>query len=204
MKIVLATGNKKKVEEIQRIVGGLSMEVDTLGSYPDFPEVVEDGDTFQANADKKALEVARYTGQLALADDSGLVVDALDGAPGVYSARYAGPNASDQDNSDKLLSALTDVPMEQRTGRFMCVLSLATPDGKVKRFEGKVEGRISLKPTGNNGFGYDPVFVPVTDDPNHSRSFAEMDASEKDSMSHRGRALAAFAQSLKAGLLQAL
>lgn len=167
-----------------------SVELLTLVDFPDCPEVIEDGETFHANAEKKALEVAHATGCSALADDSGLVVDALDGAPGIYSARYAGPEATDRDNLEKVLDKLADLPAEQRAARFQCVISLATPAGDVESFVGSVEGRIAERPDGNNGFGYDPVFVPE----GYDKTFAQMSAQEKDAMSHRGRALAAFHQ----------
>ncbi|MBF0456130.1 MAG: XTP/dITP diphosphatase [Magnetococcales bacterium] len=189
MKIVLATRNQKKVEEIGRVLQDASIELLSLTDFPDCPEVVEDGETFQANAEKKAREVAAFTGCHALADDSGLVVDSLQGAPGVYSARYAGADATDQANLEKVLAALGKTPASQRGARFQCVISFASPGGEVESFFGCVEGRINQTPQGNNGFGYDPVFVPQGGEV----TFAEMTAQQKDALSHRGRALAAFA-----------
>ncbi|MBF0383911.1 MAG: XTP/dITP diphosphatase [Magnetococcales bacterium] len=193
MKIVLATRNKKKVEEIQRVLRDDTIELLNLADFPDCPEVVEDGDTFVANAEKKAVEVARATSCHALADDSGLVVDALDGAPGVYSARFAGVDATDKANMDKVLAQLAERPDQKRSARFICVISFATPDGEVNSFSGAVEGIISDTPKGDNGFGYDPIFIPEGFD----TTFAQMGAGQKDNMSHRGRALLAFSQGWK-------
>lgn len=185
MDIAVATRNRKKVEEIGRIMTGLPIALHSLAEFPDCPEVVEDADTFVGNALKKAHAVAAYTKMAALADDSGIAVDALGGAPGVFSARYAGEGAADADNLGKLLSDMEGVPADKRTGRFICVIALAWPDGSSMTFDGAVEGAIGTAARGVNGFGYDPVFFPE----GHDRTFAEMSASEKDSMSHRGRAL---------------
>jgi len=190
--IVLATGNRKKLEEIRRITADMGITVRTIKEFPDCPEVVEDADTFEGNALKKAREISAHTGLAALADDSGLEVDALGGAPGVYSARYAGEKATDAENVGKLLRELSRAEGE-RTARFHCVIALVLPDGAEEVFDGKVEGRIGGAGRGHNGFGYDPVFFPE----GHERTFAEMDASEKDSMSHRGRALEKFREYLR-------
>lgn len=186
MNIVLATRNRKKVEELMRMFAGYSIVFQTVDAFPGCPEVIEDGRTFRQNAVKKAVAIARYTGCLALADDSGLEVDALDGAPGVYSARYAGKDASDGDNVKKLLKNMMgiDDPVS-RTARFVCCIALALPDGRSKTFTGHVKGTIGKRPKGYNGFGYDPVFYPQ----GHERTFAEMEDTEKDDMSHRGRAM---------------
>ncbi len=194
LKIVLATKNRKKVEEIKRVLAGQSVTLLTTDDLPGCPDVVEDGDTFEANAVKKGLEIARFADALALADDSGLVVDALNGAPGVYSARYAGPDALDQDNTNKLLRELAGVPKEKRSARFVCVLALVDPQGKVQVFEGTSEGAIGYVMRGHNGFGYDPVFIPAGE----TRTFAEMGDAEKDARSHRGAALEQFARFMKA------
>ena len=192
MDIIAATRNRKKVAEIARILDGADVRLHSMDECPGCPEVDEDAPDFRGNAVKKAVSIMEHTGRAALADDSGLVVDALGGAPGVYSARYAGPGATDALNLEKLLRELGGVPPEQRTARFVCVMALAIPGRKVMTFEGTVEGRIGIGPRGENGFGYDPVFYPE----GHSRTFAEMTAAEKDSMSHRGRALDALKRHL--------
>ncbi len=195
MEIVLATRNKKKIEEIRRIVADLPISVLSLDNFPDCPETVEDKDTFEGNAVKKAVEVCTCTGKTALADDSGLEVDALGGAPGVYSARYAG-NAggsnNDVRNYEKLLSELRNVPDEKRGARFVCCMALAFPDGTVETFFGFAEGSIGHEPKGKTGFGYDPVFIPK----GYKNTFAEMSGDEKDRLSHRGKALEKLASSL--------
>ncbi len=192
MEIVLATRNKKKVEEIKRITVGLPIIVLSLDNYPDCPETVEDRDTFEGNALKKAIEVCQCTGKPALADDSGLEVEALKGAPGVYSARFAGGTGigNDVKNYEKVLAELQNVPEEQRGARFVCCMALAFPDGKVKTFFGYAKGRINLGPKGITGFGYDPVFLPQ----GFEKTFAEMTGKEKDSLSHRGKALEKLAE----------
>jgi XTP/dITP diphosphohydrolase len=183
MELVLATRNKKKVEEIKRITEGLQIVVLTLDDFPDCPDVEEDGMTFEANAVKKAVTVANYTGKPSLADDSGLEVYALNGAPGVLSARYAGEGADDIKNVLKLLKDMMGIG--ERKARFVCCIALAFPDGKVKTFLGHSEGAIGTEPRGHNGFGYDPVFFPQ----DNVRTFAEMRDDEKDAISHRGKAL---------------
>ena len=193
MEIVLATRNKKKIEEIKRITADLPITILSLDNYPDCPETVEDRDSFEGNATKKAVEVCRCTGKPALADDSGLEVDALHGAPGVYSARYAGSGANDVMNYEKLLSELKNVPAWERTARFVCCMALAFPDGTVRTFLGSARGRIGPEPKGKTGFGYDPVFYPEGFD----RTFADMTGEEKDRLSHRGKALEKLAQFLR-------
>lgn len=193
MDIVLATRNRKKVEEMNRLFEGQDIRFISLAEFPECPEVEEDGATFRANALKKARTVSLHTGLPALADDSGLVVDALGGLPGVYSARYAGPSATDQDNVRKLLHDLKGIPLRQRSARFVCCIAYAKPDGSARTCSGKVEGRIGVRERGSNGFGYDPVFIPE----GHEQSFAEMSGQEKDAMSHRGRAIRKMARFLK-------
>jgi XTP/dITP diphosphohydrolase len=183
--LVIATRNRKKVEEIERIMEGIPVTLYSLDDFPGCPDVKEDQDTFQGNAVKKAVAVARYTGKPAISDDSGLEVYALKGAPGVFSARYAGPDADDRKNREKLLTEMGEVEKDKRGARFVCSVALAFPDGKVETFEGFVEGRIGTQPRGTSGFGYDPVFYPE----GHERTFAEMSADEKDALSHRGMAL---------------
>jgi XTP/dITP diphosphohydrolase len=185
MEIVLATRNKKKIEEIKRIAADLPITILSLENFSGCPETVEDRDTFEGNAVKKAVEACQCTGKPALADDSGLEVNALNGAPGVYSARYAGSGANDARNYEKLLSELRNVPADHRAARFVCCIAMAFPGGDVKTFFGFVHGRIGLEPKGKTGFGYDPVFIPEGLD----RTFAEMAGEEKDRLSHRGKAL---------------
>jgi XTP/dITP diphosphohydrolase len=187
MEIVLATRNKKKIDEIKRIALDLPIAILSLDDYPNCPEVVEDKDTFEGNAVKKAVEVCGCTGKPALADDSGLEVDALGGAPGVYSARYASGTVGGNDvkNYEKLLFELKNVSDKKRGAQFVCCMALAFPDGTVKTFFGYAKGRIGREPRGKTGFGYDPVFIPE----GHERTFAEMSGEEKDHLSHRGKAL---------------
>ncbi len=196
MEIVLATRNKKKIEEIKRITADLPITILSLDNFPNCPETVEDKDTFEGNAVKKAIEVCRYTGKPALADDSGLEVDALNGSPGVYSARYAGGCGSGNDvkNYEKVLSELKSVPVEKRGAQFVCCMALAFPDGKIETFFGYAKGRIGSEPKGKSGFGYDPVFIPA----GYEKTFAEMTGLEKDNLSHRGKALEKLKQFLHA------
>ncbi len=185
MNIVLATRNRKKVEEIGRIFKGYKVRFLTLDSFPGCPEVEEDGKTFRQNAVKKAVSIARFTGCPAIADDSGLEVKALGGAPGVFSARYAGEGADDRKNLMKLLRELSGKEGKGREARFVCCIVIALPDGRYKSFTGYTKGEIGKKPKGFNGFGYDPIFYPMGCD----RTFAEMTDAEKDRLSHRGKAL---------------
>ena len=197
MTIVLATRNKKKVEEIGRIFEGYDIRFLTLDSFPGCPDVEEDGKTFRQNAVKKAVQVAKYTGCLAIADDSGLEVKALGGAPGVFSARYAGVDADDGKNLNKLLLEMKGLNNEHREARFVCCIALALPDGHCKTFSGYAKGNIAKKTRGFNGFGYDPAFYPA----GHGRTFAEMSDTEKDALSHRGKALKRLYIYLKKQLL---
>ena len=188
MEIVLATRNKKKVEEMSRILEGMDIRILTLEDFPSCPEVEEDRDTFEGNAVKKAMAIAECTDKIAVSDDSGLEVYALDNAPGIRSARYAGENADDEANLKKLLDEMKDIEDDQRGARFVCCIALAFPDGKIVTFSGSAEGVIGKGLSGRMGFGYDPVFYPV----GHNKTFAEMDPSEKDALSHRGDALKKF------------
>ncbi len=184
MRLIIATRNRHKVEELQALLGVPGLELVCAVDLPGAPEVEEDGATFEANAAKKALALARFAGGWALADDSGLEVDALGGAPGVQSARYAGPSARDADNLAKLIAVMAGRP--DRRARFRCVLALAGPGGAVHTVAGACEGRLIEQPRGAGGFGYDPLFVPD----GHTRTFAEMPAAEKNALSHRARAVA--------------
>lgn len=183
--IVLATRNKKKVEEMKTLLADAPVCVHSIDEFPDVPEVEETGSTFVENAELKAKAVAEATGMIAVADDSGLEVDALGGEPGVYSSRYAGPDATDRDKYMLVLERLANTPDELRTARFRAAVSIATPDGKVVTVEGKCEGVIAHDPRGEHGFGYDPIFCV----PEFGRNMAELAPEEKNSISHRGRAL---------------
>lgn len=189
MEILLATRNKKKIEEMQRILRGMDVKVLSIDDFLSCPEVEEDMETFEGNAVKKAASASKFTNKAAVADDSGLEVYALNGAPGVRSARYAGENADDAANIEKLLKEMKDIPDEQRGARFVCCIALAFPDSKghgdVITFFGTVEGVIGKEPKGSMGFGYDPVFYPK----GYNKSFAEMSPEQKDVISHRGIAL---------------
>lgn len=185
MRLVLATRNQGKVRELQDMLKSTNFEVVSLAEYPELPEVEEDGDTFLANAVKKAREIAAATGELTMADDSGLEVDYLGGAPGVHSARFAGEHGNNRANNEKLLKLLEGVPWEKRTARFRCVVAVATPDGEVETAEGTCEGIITPELRGEEGFGYDPLFYfPI-----YEKTFAELDPDLKNSVSHRGKAL---------------
>lgn len=182
------------MREIRELLAGLDVQVLPLGRLAPTPRVVETGATFAENARQKAYAIARATGELALADDSGLEVDALGGEPGVRSARWAGEGADDAQLVAKLLRELADVPDDRRAARFVCALSLCAPEGEIGRWEGRVEGVITREPRGTGGFGYDPVFLY----PEDGRTFAEMPPERKHAVSHRGRALRAFRADLPA------
>ncbi|MCK5529096.1 MAG: RdgB/HAM1 family non-canonical purine NTP pyrophosphatase [Kiritimatiellae bacterium] len=182
--LFIATGNAHKLVEIRAIFSVPNLKLVDMNDYSELPEVVEDQDSFVGNAVKKAVELAKFSGQWTLADDSGLEVDALGGDPGVYSARYAGEDADYLANNSKLLHELKGVT--ERSARFRCVIALCSPDGEARTVEGCCEGKIALAPSGDSGFGYDPLFIPVGE----SRTFAEMSDLEKNAVSHRGVALA--------------
>ncbi|QQK77151.1 XTP/dITP diphosphatase [Salicibibacter cibarius] len=182
--IVLATTNEGKRKELETLLAGAAT-VYSLRDYPDCPEIEETGETFVANARIKAEYVAEYTGLPALADDSGLAVDALEGAPGVYSARFAGENKDDEKNNEKLLRSLAEVPREERTARFICALVYKDPNGDSIEVEGTCEGEIASEPKGTNGFGYDPLmYIPEL-----QKTLAELSSEEKNHISHRSKAL---------------
>ena len=193
MELVLATGNLDKQREIKALLRDLELTIRTLDEFPAAPVVIEDGETCRANAGKKAMEIARFTGTLTLADDTGLEVDALGGRPGVFAARYAGVHATYEDNCRKLLDELTGVPAEQRGARFLTVVAVADPAASVEFVEGVLQGRIANHCSGSHGFGYDPVFLV----PEMGKTLAELTLDQKNQISHRGRALAKAKDVLK-------
>ena len=195
MRIIAATKNKHKIEEIQTITKEFGMDVISRADagVPDV-EVEEDGDTFEANSEKKAREIMELCGEITIADDSGLMVDALDGAPGVISARFAGEDGNDLKNNEKLMKLLENVPPEKRTARFVSVITMVYPDGRKIVARGECKGHMIYQPKGSNGFGYDPLFVPD----GYDRTFAELTGTEKNRISHRAIAL----QNLRGKLLE--
>jgi XTP/dITP diphosphohydrolase len=195
--LVLGTRNAKKRQEIEEILGDLGLDLQDLSHYPDAPEVVEDGDTFEANARKKAIEIARAVGQWVLAEDSGLVMPALNGRPGVYSARYAGKQGDDAANNARLLAELAALGPDARAAYYVCTAAVADPEGQVHALaEGRCHGRIIAEYRGTGGFGYDPLFLI----PEYHRTFGELSAAVKHALSHRGRALAKLRPALRAHL----
>ena len=189
MKVFIATGNKKKIDEIKPLLK--DFEVLSIADGINIPEVEENSDTFEGNSQKKALEIAKFLNMVAIADDSGLMVDALEGEPGVYSARYAGENANDSDNNKKLIRNLKGIG--NRKAKFVSVISVAKPNGEVHSFRGEVEGLILDEARGNSGFGYDPYFYYVA----YGKTFAELELSEKNAISHRARALSKMKKEIK-------
>ena len=184
--LLLATGNAGKVREFARLLDGLPVRVLSLDAVPGYEAPPEDGETFSDNARLKATAAAAASGLPAIGDDSGLCVDALDGGPGIHSARYAGPDATDADRRAKLLTELEGLPEDERGAAFECVIAVALPDGPVATVSGRCRGLLLAEERGENGFGYDPLFVPE----GHSQTFAELSAADKDHLSHRGRAAA--------------
>ena len=189
MKIFLATGNKHKIKEIEKIFKMDNVEILSINDGIEIPEVEEDGTTFEENSKKKALEIAKFTNMITIADDSGLCVDALDGAPGVYSARYAGEHGNDLDNNKKLVRELQGI--ENRKARFVCVITLAKPTGETYSFRGEVEGDIIDVSQGTEGFGYDPHFFMKE----YGKTLAEI-PEIKNKISHRARALEKLKENL--------
>ncbi|NJD39819.1 MAG: XTP/dITP diphosphatase [Geobacter sp.] len=192
IQLLVATRNRGKVKEIRAFLDGLVDQVLCAADLPELPETVEDGATFQDNALKKAREACQASGLPTLADDSGLVVDGLDGAPGVISARYAGEGATDDANNRKLLQELAQRPEASRKAAFICSLAFVAPDGTEQLFEGRVRGTIIGQPQGENGFGYDPLFLVD----GCEQTMAELPVAEKNLISHRGQALQAFKEFL--------
>lgn len=185
LKLLVATGNQGKLKEIKHLLEDCAIEIIGLDQLDTPPEVIEDGDTFNANAIKKATQMAAFSGLLTLADDSGLAVDALGGEPGVYSARYAGEPGDDAANNAKLLVAMAEVADEQRQAAFHCVMALAWPDGRNQTFDGKMSGIMMRGERGDGGFGYDPLFMV----PEYGKTTAELPLEIKNRISHRGLAL---------------
>jgi len=186
MKIIFATRNEGKVKEISEMLGRTDIELVSLNHLAAVPEIVEDGQTYRENALKKAKIISEFTGNTVLADDSGLEVDILHGEPGIYSARYAGLGATDEENNEKLLAKLKDIPEEKRTASFFCALVLYHPDGRYETFEARWAGRIIDRGRGANGFGYDPLFLW----PAAEKTAAELPPEIKNRISHRGQAFA--------------
>lgn len=189
--LVMASRNQGKLVELQRILATIAPSIDlvSVSQFPDIGDVAETGSTFEENALLKAETIAMKTGLPAIADDSGLCIDALEGKPGVFSARYAGTHGDDQANREKVLREMVDVYEENRGAQFVSVVALALPDGRNEMCRGEIRGDICYAPRGDGGFGYDPIFVPE----GLSQTMAELSAEKKDEISHRGRALRAMA-----------
>lgn len=185
MELLLATRNKNKIIEMSAFLKRLGLKIRSLEDFPDAPNIVEDGKTFEENAAKKALACAKHTGLLTLADDSGLIVDALNGAPGVNSHRYAGANATDFENNMKLLDQMKNVDESRRTAKFICCIALADKKGLIRTVTGKCDGVILTEPRGREGFGYDPLFMKT----DYKMTFAELSLEIKNRISHRAMAL---------------
>jgi XTP/dITP diphosphohydrolase len=193
-KVVIASRNEHKIDEMRRILNeaGLSLDLVGIQEFPDLPDVDETGETFAENALLKAREICAFTGLPAIADDSGLCVDALGGMPGIFSARWSGTHGNDLANLQLLLAQISHVASDRRTASFRCAAAIVTPGGAEKVVEGVMAGRLIDTPRGANGFGYDPIFVAD----GYSITTAEMDSASKDAISHRGRAIAALAPTL--------
>ena len=183
--LLLGTRNRNKVAELLAMLKDLPVKIVTLMDFPEIGSVLEDGKTYHENASKKALTFARHTGIVTIADDSGIEVDAIAGRPGVHSSRFAGDNATDEENIDKLLRLMTGVEREKRRARFVCVIALARPSGEVDFIEGELYGEIGFERLGESGFGYDPVFII----PDLGKSLAQIGFEEKNRISHRGKAM---------------
>ena len=191
--IVLATKNKGKIKEFSRLLADVEVEILGMDSFPHIVPVEETGATFAENAILKAEQVANETGLIAIADDSGLVVDCLDGAPGVYSARYAGDHGDDKANNLKLLAVMKNIPTDRRQGRFHCAIAISQPGGQTIVVEDVCQGCIAYKEEGDNGFGYDPLFIPD----GFKKTMGQMEQDEKNKISHRAKAVAKAVATLK-------
>lgn len=195
IRLAVATRNPGKIREIRKALEGLPLHILTCEDFPDWPVPEEKGNTFEENALEKAESLARFSGMPSLADDSGLEVEALSGAPGVRSAHYAGRHGDDAGNVARLLREMEGIPNERRGARFVCVLALAGPGGETRILRETCEGWIAVEPRGEGGFGYDPVFVPL----GYSRTMAELTLEEKNDVSHRGKALRRLRELLESG-----
>ncbi len=184
-KIVVASRNQKKVGEIRDLLAPHEFEIVCVADLPDVPDVIEDGDSFASNAAKKATQTASFLNEWTLGEDSGLEVDTLGGAPGIYSARYSGENATDDKNNTRLMTELTDIPTEKRTARYVCHIAISDPQGNIQiNVEAYCRGWITTEPHGTNGFGYDPYFFI----PEYHKTFGQLDPAVKRVLSHRARA----------------
>ena len=192
-KIIFATGNQNKMKEIREILGDLDVEVVSMKEAGIHADIVEDGNSFEENAEIKAKTICEMTGEITLADDSGLEIDYLNKEPGIYSARYMGEDTSYRIKNGNLIQRLEGVPDEKRTARFVCAVAAAFPDGTVKTVRETMEGRIGYEEKGENGFGYDPIFYL----PEYGCTSAELSMEEKNKISHRGKALRAIRDVLK-------
>lgn len=192
MRLIIATGNEDKVREIDEILEGTGFEAISMKQAGFNPNIVEDGATFEENALKKAMAVHELSGEYVMADDSGLCIDALDGAPGIYSARFCGEDSTYEEKFRKIFEMLADVPEDKRTAQFVCAIAVVKPDGTSFTVRGECRGVLHEKPVGENGFGYDPIFYV----PEFGMTTAQMDPEVKNSISHRGRALRAMVEKL--------
>ena len=183
--LVVATRNKNKLREIMDLLADLDFNVLSVGDFVDIPEIKEDGSTFEENARKKAFQIAQITKRLTLADDSGLEIDYLGGKPGIYSARFAGENATDADRNKKVLALLKDVQQSERKAQFRCAIAIASPGARMEVVIGACAGEIASEPRGDEGFGYDPIFIV----PEYGKTFAELGVEKKNRISHRAMAL---------------
>ena len=192
MRLIIATGNEDKVREIDEILEGTGFEAISMKQAGFNPDIVEDGTTFEENALKKAMAVHELSGEYVMADDSGLCINALDGAPGIYSARFCGEDSTYEEKFRKIFEMLADVPDDKRTAQFVCAIAVVKPDGTSFTVRGECRGVLHEKPVGENGFGYDPIFYV----PEFGMTTAQMDPEVKNSISHRGRALRAMVEKL--------
>ena len=192
-RLVIATRNNDKVRELKALLADMDVEIIALADYPDAPHVIEDGATLEQNAVKKVTSAFSFTKEASIADDSGLEVDALGGKPGVFSSRFAGDDATYEDNNKKLLRLLRAIPPHKRGARFRCCVAIASPDGKVEVVEGRCSGKIADAPRGKKGFGYDPLFII----PRYNKTFAELSPGLKNRISHRAKAMARAKKVLK-------